>query len=203
VAGRLGVGADGESERLVRVAVDAEGTVHGTRGTCRDDHQVRGPSPLAHLHADDPTLVDDRHRVVLPQQLGAGLLRQLHQSLVQTTAWPHRSVGRERGDAGPLELAHGAVGDHAQAVDAMGVLERHTELVQGLDRPGRESVAADLVPAASALLEDRDAGSCAGRPDRRGRTCGATTDHQDVSTFDAAHPPSLFARGAQCVGGGQ
>ena len=93
-----------------------------------------GPTPLADPHAPVTRPPSSTGmRLVSQAELGAGLLGELHQAFVEASAGPDRAVCGERCDAGPLELADGAVGDHAQAVDAVGVVEVDAELVERLD----------------------------------------------------------------------
>jgi RNA polymerase sigma factor (sigma-70 family) len=136
MAGGLGVGADGQPERLVGVAVGAEHPGDGSRGTRGHHHQVGVPPAPGRLDPADPALV-------VEPRAGLGLARRSRPRPRRRRrrggrrggrrGTPRR--GREAGRGGPGELAP-APGDHAQAVDAVRAVEIDLQLAEGADRPG-------------------------------------------------------------------
>ncbi len=180
-----GVGADREPERFIG---DAFGSEHPGDGTlcagCNHGEAGVDGSAIGE-HAGDAAVVDDRGRLGLVDELSTGFLGGVHQRRVEPTAWPHRPVVREAVGGGPVELAHLLAGDHAQALDVVGVVEWDLQLVERADRTRGEPVAAHLVATVCALLEHHDAGAGSGCPDRRRRSRGAGADHGDVDSFGA------------------
>ena len=110
-------------------------------------------------------------------------LAEVLQALVEPASWPHRAVCGERIDARPVELADRRVGDHAQAVDAVGVVERDREVVQRGDRARRQAVAADLVAAVRGGVDHEHARPTPGGLDRGGRTGRSGADDGDVEAL--------------------
>ena len=191
MAGCLGVGADGEAERLAGVPLGPE-QPGGRAGRAGGQHrEVPRPRPVVRRHPGDASVLDDRKCVVLVAQLGAGIGRQLHEPRVEAPSGPHRAVGGEGRDAGPVELSDRRVGDHPQAVDAVGVVERDAEVAQGPHRPRGEAVTTHLVPAGPRLLEHCHAGAGTGGHDGGSGTGRAATDHQQVASLGGAHRHSL------------
>ncbi len=131
----------------------------------------------------DPTVVDDGCGLGLVDELGSGLGGGIHECGVEASAGPHRTVVGEAIRGRPVEFAHLLAGDHPQAADVVGVVERDLQLVQGADGTWGEPVAADLVASVGALLEHDHSGAGPGGLDRRRGARGAGTDHGDVDSF--------------------
>ena len=181
VTGRLGVGADRQTERLVGIAVGPEQLGDRPRSAGGDDRERSPVLTTVGDGADHPVALEHGHGVVLPQDLGAGLFGELHQACIEPSPRPHGAVRGKRRDARPVELADRGVGDHAQPVDAVRVGEVDAEFVERFDRPRGEAVATDLVAPVNALFEERDRRTTTGGADRGGGTGRPTADDEDVS----------------------
>ena len=118
----------------------------------------------------------------LPQR-GARLHRVIGDELVEVAPAHDVAVGREHRVLRPLELERDAVGDGAQAVEAMvvagdRVLEAHVGEL--LDGARRQPVAARLVARERLALDDHDVVAGFGEPVRGGRARRATPDDEHV-----------------------
>ncbi len=184
VARRLDVGADRQAERLVGDALGAQHARHLAGRTGRGDDEAGLDLGVAGEDPEHPTgVVEQRLTGGLPADLGARLGGGVDQRLVEPTSRPHRAFGREPSRRRPRQLARLLAGDHAQAVDAVGVVERDLEVVQRGDRTRRQAVAADLVAAVRGGVDHEHACPTPGGLDRGGRTGRSGTDDGDVEAL--------------------
>ena len=138
----------------------------------------------AGVDADDrAVVVEDGQRFGLVDHLGTGGFGGADQVGVELAPGPDRTVGREAPGAGPVELAAGTAGDHAETVDAMHAVKADLELLESGDRARRQAIAADLVASARALLEDEHRRATARGTHRCGCAGGATADDDQITSF--------------------
>jgi hypothetical protein len=139
--------------------------------------------PFASTPVTRPVVADHGGGFGLVDDLCAGVDGGVHQGGVESAAGPHRAVIGEAAGGRPVEFAHLLAGDHPQAADVVGIVERDLELVQCADGAGRETVAADLVATVCTLLEHDHVGTRPGRLDRRRCARGSGADHGDVDSL--------------------
>src|SRR5204862_4691416 len=127
--------------------------------------------------------VDDRrHRLSSLPQLGAGLLGPLGDHRVELVTGDHVAVGGEARYGRPLELEGPTEGDRPQTDEAVvaGQPVGQAHVVELLDGPWGQPVAAGLLPGEPLLLDQQDVVPGVGQPVRAGRAGRAGPDDEDV-----------------------
>lgn len=158
---------------------------------CSEDDQITCVMTPPTLDAHSPTTFNQRHGLVFPEHLGAGLLSQFHQVEVKTPSGPHCTMCGKGIEAGPFEFPNGLVGDHPQAIGAVGIIEADAQIRQGFDCAGRQTITADLVSPARTFFENRHLRSSRCSANRHSRAGWSAAYDEDVALDGSAHPTSL------------
>lgn len=194
------VGADGHAHRAVvaLLAAHREGEAAGV-AVCGDDERRavlvglprRAPALVDGLRgdADDRAAgVGDRGGdVAALDQAGAVLDGVLGEDVVEVHPGADETIGRERGALRPVELESHAGTDDAQplvADPAVRLGGRDAQVDQLTDRPGGQSVAADLLAGEVRLLEEEHVDARHREVGGGGRSSGTGSDDDDVSRVD-------------------
>ena len=184
MARALDVGADGDAVRLAGVAHDAQLAGDRTLGAGRHHHQPGVDRVGAAANAGGPAAVVEHDRGLgFEPDVGSRRRCGVDQGGIEPPARPHGAVTREASTVGPRQLPPPLAGDHPQAVDEVGTVERDLELVERRHRPRCQPVAAHLVATMGALLEHDDLGAVACGADRRRRAGRAAADHGNVTAL--------------------
>ena len=161
------IAADRHPEGICPVSGGAEGPAEPGVGAVGDDH-VAGPDRAGRRRC--PCRGPSRPRPGRPRRaarsprwpasrVAPAFTAPLGDHVVELAAPHHISVGREVGVLGPGQLEGDAVADRAQTVEPLELRELVGEahVVELAHRPGREAVAARLLPGEALLVDHDDA----------------------------------------------